>query len=110
MDSGDNYMKSEDVVIRVLEPCDLLSKKMLLETIRSVEGVTDSRTVKDRIDWLIANNVIKHEDWAEGHGNEVFIIIYAAPPPPAAAPTLTPPHTLLSKHESEFDDMMKGYT
>jgi hypothetical protein len=59
---------------------------MLLETIRSVEGVKDRRSVKDRMDWLISSGVIKHGDWAEGYDVDDFKIIYDAPPPPAAPP------------------------
>jgi hypothetical protein len=66
------------------EPPAKLSKALLQQAIRSVEGIKDKRSVKDRIDWLISNGVIKHEDWAEGNGMENFIIVYNAPPPPAA--------------------------
>jgi hypothetical protein len=68
------------------EPPEKLSKKMLLETIRSVEGVKDRRSVKDRMDWLISSGVIKHGDWAEGYDVDDFKIIYDAPPPPTAPP------------------------
>jgi hypothetical protein len=61
-------------------PPEKLSKALLQQAIRSVEGVTDRRPVKDRIEWLLASGAIKHGDWAK----EEYIIIYDAPPPPAA--------------------------
>jgi hypothetical protein len=61
------------------DPPRKLSKVLLQQSMRSVEGVKDKRAVKDRIDWLLGSGVIKHGDWAK----EDFIIVYDAPPPPS---------------------------
>jgi hypothetical protein len=86
------------------EPPEKLSKALLQQAIRSVEGVTDRRSVKDRIDWLLASGIIKHGDWSK----EDYIIVYDAPPPPAAPPM--PPPVDQTASSNEFDDVMKGYT
>jgi hypothetical protein len=68
------------------EPPEILSKTLLQQAIRSVEGIKDPRSVKNRIDWLLSSGVIKPGDWEKGCGIDDFIIVYYAPPPPAAPP------------------------
>jgi len=85
------------------EPPEKLSKALLQQAIRSIEGVKDNRSVKSRIDWLLSNGVIKHGDWAK----EDYIIVYDASPPPAAPPAPIPAPS--SKADSDFKDIMKGF-